>query len=324
MPISLNHGAGGEEMNALIKSFREILKIKNDWKNMDNDSATLKIGERELCFTTDSYVVTPLFFPGGDIGKLAICGTINDLCVMGATPLGISLSLVIEEGMTHTDLKKIMSSINTVSVQTEVPVVTGDTKVMEKGKLDKMIINTAGIGFAPILFDKPLESGDVILVSGTIGDHTAALLSKRFNFKTSVISDCGPVLIETNSLRKEIKQAKDITRGGLAANLNELAQKNDVIIQIKEDELPIQEEVRSAADLLGLSIYELACEGRFMCAVSRKNSKLALEKLKKYNVHAKIIGSVRKKNDEPMVVVKTKFGERILPMPTGRLIPRIC
>lgn len=291
---------------------------------MDNDSAVWKAGDTNLAFTTDSYVIDPIFIPGGDIGKIAMCGTINDLAVMGAIPTGISLSIVLEEGFSKQDLDKIMESIGKVSEQTGIPIVTGDTKVLEKGKVDKIIINTAGIGVSNRILDEEIKTGDKIIISGSIGDHAVAVLSKRFEFETSIITDSKPIIEEIKAVRHLIKQAKDPTRGGLASSLNELCENNNSGMIIDEKAIPIKREVLSVTELLGIDIYSLACEGRFVCISSPENAEEVLSKLKRFNPEAAIIGEVTKENSGKEVIIKTGFGKRILNMPSGNIVPRIC
>jgi len=320
--VSLSEGSGGKEMNDLIKSF--TFRGRGRWKNCYDDSATLDIGDSKLLvFTTDSFVINPIFFPGGDIGHVSVCGTINDLAVMGATPLGLSLGIVLEEGFSKRDLKKIINSINKISKDTGIPIVTGDTKVMEKGKVDKIVINVSGVGIAKKggLLDKPLEIGDRIIISGGIGEHAIALLSKRFDYKTSIITDSKPLVEEISSVRHLIKAAKDPTRGGIAATLNDISQKHNLGMLIDEESIPAKKEVRIVSEMLGINLYELACEGRFICISSKDNACLVENTLKKFNSDAKIIGTV---TDDNKVVIDTQLGRRILPEPRGLIVPRIC
>lgn len=320
--IFLAQGSGGKEMNDLIKSFNFTNRGK--WNNYDVDSSTLDIGDGKLLvFTTDSYTVDPIFFPGGDIGHIAACGTINDLSVMGATPLGLSLGLVIEEGFSAEELSRIMMSINKVSVDTNVPIATGDTKVMQREKLDKILINTSGIGIVneeDLLTKKPV-AGDKIILSGGLGEHAVALLSKRFDYETTIISDSKPVTKEIISVRNMIKIAKDPTRGGIAAILNDLCEKYKVGMLLNEDHMPAKEEVKKVVEILGINLYELACEGRFVCIASPKNAGDVIKKLKEFNMLASIIGEI---TDGDKVIIQTFLGKKILPMPTGNIVPRIC
>lgn len=319
--IHLAHGAGGKEMESLIDTFK--FTDRGKWENCDNDAATYEIGDNILVFTTDSFTVEPIFFPGGDIGHLAMCGTINDLCVMGAEPIGISFGLIVEEGFPLSQLKKIVSSIKKISRETSIPVATGDTKVMEKNKLDKIVINTSGIGIVQKgeLLDKKLVPGDKIIISGGLGEHATAILSKRFNFETEIQTDSKPILNEIRAIKSLIKQAKDPTRGGIASALNELSRRNNVGIIINEDAVPVKKEVRVTTELLGINPYELACEGRFIAVSSSENAETVVSMLKKYNENASIIGEVVKGDK---VIIETFLGKKILSTPTGRIVPRIC
>jgi len=317
--ITLSHGSGGKEMMDLIHGYR--LKNRGNWKHFDDDSSILEIGGRKLAFTSDSFIVDPLFFPGGDIGSISVSGAINDLCVMGAMPLGLSLSFVIEEGFPKKDLNRIIDSINKVSEESRVAIVTGDTKVMEKGKIDKFVINVSGVGILDDVLRKPIKKGDKIILSGGLGEHAVALLSKRFDFETDIVTDSKPLNQEIEAVKKIIRSAKDITRGGLAANLNEIAEKNDIGMLLDEEKIPAKEEVRKVTEMLGLDILELACEGRFVCISKPEHAQAVVNILKKFNEDASIIGEI---TDGDQVIIQTVLGKRMLPYPTGRIVPRIC
>ncbi|MBW6451465.1 MAG: hydrogenase expression/formation protein HypE [DPANN group archaeon] len=319
--ISLSEGSGGEEMQNLITTFRDTFGGSGNWNNSDNDSATILIGDKYIFFTSDSFVVDPIFFNGRDIGHLAMCGTINDIAVMGAKPLGISVSFVIEEGFSKSDLDKIIKSIADVSKATNIPVVTGDTKVMECGKIDKIIINTSAVGISDTVLDESICDGDVIIVSGSIGDHGASLMAVRLDFDTNLKTDSKPIVDEVLKIKHLIKVAKDPTRGGIAAILNEMAEKDSVQLYIDESKIPVKREVLSLCDVLGISPYEMACEGRFVCVAKKDDAREVVNLLREFDVNADVIGSVRVGKG---VVLKTKFGERILSNPRGRIIPRIC
>jgi len=321
MKVKLSEGNGGEEMQALVREIRAAIGSPGKWENTDNDSAAIKLGNDYLFFTTDSYVASPIFFPGGDIGKIAACGTINDLAVTGAEPLGLSLSFVLEEGFDKEALGRILASIASVSRETGIPIATGDTKVMEKGKLDGLIINTAGVGLGNAILDAKIEPGDKLLLSGGIGEHSIALLSKRFEFETEIQTDSKPLLEEMRAIRGLVKQAKDLTRGGLSAALNEMARKNAVGMLVHEESIPVKKQVYSASEILGLEPLELACEGRLACACKPEAADAVLEHLKGYNPEAGIIGEATEGKD---VVLKTRVGKRMLHNPTGNLVPRIC
>ncbi|MCK5333442.1 MAG: hydrogenase expression/formation protein HypE, partial [Candidatus Aenigmarchaeota archaeon] len=240
--ISMFHGAGGRESEELVKEITNILQNVSAWNGSNDDSAYMKLKDNYLVFTTDSFVASPLFFPGGDIGKIAACGTMNDLAVMGATPIGLSLALVIEEGFPKEDLKKIITSLNASCNSENIPVATGDTKVMENGKIDKLIINTSGIGTAKKIFNEKISTGDKVIVSGTIAEHGAAILTERFGYKANIKSDAKPILKEITSIKEFVKQARDPTRGGISATLNELAKKNNCGFVIDEEKIPIKKE----------------------------------------------------------------------------------
>jgi hydrogenase expression/formation protein HypE len=320
--ISLAHGSGGKEMADLITSYS--LSYRGNWKNYDNDAATLDIGRGQLLvFTTDSFIVSPIFFPGGDIGHIAMCGTINDIAVLGARPLGVSLALVIEEGFSTMELNKILTSIKKISRKTKIPVVTGDTKVMEKGKLDKIIINTSGVGIVKKkeVLTKKVKPGDKIILSGGLGEHAVALLSKRFEYSTTIVSDSKPIVEEIQQVKNFIKIAKDPTRGGIAATLHEICQRQKIGMLLNEEKIPVKLGVRKVTEMLGISVYELACEGRFICIASDEHAKTVERILKKYNRDASIIGEIIQGD---AIIIQSILGKRILPIPTGRIVPRIC
>ncbi len=321
--IELEQGGGGFKNNELIKELRQIINLKKDWSNIEDDSAVYDLGNQKLVFTTDAFIIDPIFFPGGDIGKIAVCGTINDLAVMGAQPIGLSLSIVIEEGFPKKDLLKIANSINQISQETQIPIVTGDTKVIDKGKLDKIEVTTSGVGLADnIINNSGCQPGDNIITSGDLGEHGLALLAYRFDYQTKIKSDCQPLINEINSVKNYLTSAKDPTRGGLAANINEIAKKSKVKIILDEKKLPYKKEVVALTNLLGLDIFNLPSEGRFIASVGQENTESVLNKLKEYNKEAKIIGQVEMGEG---VFLKTKFNSlRKIEMPRGKLIPRIC
>ncbi len=339
--IELDHGGGGYKSWQLVRDVRDILKEKGNWQNCEDDAAIYDLSSviptrqksgkhpaeihptEKLVFTSDGFIVDPIFFPGGDIGKIAMCGTINDLSVMGATPLGISLSIVIEEGFPKADFLKIIESINKVSKESGVPVVTGDTKVTPKGKLDKIEITTSGVGIAKkIIPNNGIKPGDVIITSGDLGEHSVTLLASRFNYKTSLKTDSKPLNKDIERVKDYLNACKDPTRGGLAANIVEMADKSKVKIVLDERSLPYKKEVVAVSELLGIDIFSLASEGRFIAAISPKNTNKALRILKKFNPEAKVIGKAEKGSG---VYLKTKLGShRPIEMPKGKLIPRIC
>jgi hydrogenase expression/formation protein HypE len=330
--ILLAHGSGGKLSHDLIKNLM-LHELGNPCLNLLDDAATLTFNGR-IAFTTDSYVISPLFFPGGDIGKLAVCGTVNDLSMVGAIPKYVSLSLIIEEGFLLGDLKKIISSIHTTAHEAGVEVVTGDTKVVNRGSADKLFINTAGIGIIPAgveLSGSNAKIGDKIILSGPLGDHGIAILCQRegLKFDTSLESDCAPLnklvggMLEASH---KVHALRDPTRGGLASTLNEFAESSKVGIKIEEDKIPISDTVRAACELLGFDPLYVANEGKLVAVVDSQAAEKILSKMQKIKQgnQAAIIGEVVA--DHPgKVVMKTQFGSsRIISMLAGELLPRIC
>lgn len=298
------------------------------------DSAVLAVEKGRIAFTTDTFVVSPLFFPGGDIGRLAVCGTVNDLAVCGARPLYISLSLIIEEGFAVSSLVRIVDSIAGAAGEAAVTVVTGDTKVVERGKGDGLFINTSGVGVIPAgvdLSSAAARPGDLVIVNGPIGEHGLAILSRRegIDFSGDLRSDMAPLSTIIVPLLQEkggIRGMRDATRGGLAAVLNEIAADSDVCIRIEEDTVPIGEAVRAGCELMGYEPLHIANEGKFVAVVERDCAEEVLAFLRGNPLgrEAAVIGEVL---EEPggCVIVKTSFGgERVLDVPYGDLLPRIC
>ena len=330
--ILLAHGSGGKLSRDLIKDLM-VKELGNPCLNLLDDSATLTLNGR-IAFTTDSYVVSPLFFPGGDIGRLAVCGTVNDLSMVGATPKYVSLALIIEEGFSLRDLRKIISSIHLTAEEAGVEVITGDTKVVNRGSADKLFINTAGIGVLPHelkISGSNARVGDKIIVSGPIGDHGIAILCQRegLKFETSLKSDCAPLnglvaaMLEASL---KVHALRDPTRGGVASALNEFAESSRVGIKIEEDKIPVSDGVRAVCELLGFDPLYVANEGKLVAVVDPLDAEKILSKMRenKYGFQAEIIGEVVA--DHPgKVVMKTRFGSsRIMSMLTGELLPRIC
>jgi len=321
--VSLELGSGGKASWEFFKDLRKIMNFTGKWTNTGDDAAVYDLGQKKLVMTTDGFIIDPLFFKGGDIGKISMCGTINDISVMGAEPIGISLSCVIEEGFLTSDLEKIVRSIDKVSKEAGVPVVTGDTKVTEKGKIDKIEITTAGVGLAKrIIENKGAKPGDKIIASGNLGEHGAVILSHRFNYKTKLISDCKPLNREVQSVAKYLNACKDPTRGGLAENLNEIAEKSKIKIVLDEKYLPYKKDVISISDLLGVNLFAFPSEGRFIASVPDKYAIKVIKILQRFDSEAKIIGEVERGKG---VFLKTSIGGlRPIEMPRGKLIPRIC
>ncbi len=332
--ILLAHGGGGRLTDELVRS--EIVPaFDNITLSKLTDSAEIQFGKDSICFTADSYVVKPLFFNGGDIGKLAVCGTINDLAVSGAKPLALSLSLIIEEGLEIEILKKIINSAAAAAKEENIPIVCGDTKVVEAGSADKLFINTSGIGIkipkANLGFER-IAVGDKIIITGTIGDHGMTIMSHRegMKFESDLKSDCASVaeictkVIE--ELGDDIKFMRDPTRGGIAATLNEIANQTNCGIEIYENSIPVNPTVKAAADMLGFDILNVANEGKVVIVVSPKKTEKCFEICQscKIGKKAAIIGQVIQ-SDEPLVELVTIIkGRRIVQMPYGRELPRIC
>jgi hydrogenase expression/formation protein HypE len=332
--ILLAHGGGGQLGDQLIRKLI-LPRFKNSTLAELADSAKLNLDSKSVCFTTDSYVVKPLFFNGGDIGKLAVCGTINDLAVSGARPVALSLSLIIEEGLAFDLLEKILDSIAETAAQNNVPIVTGDTKTVEHGAADEIFINTAGIGVRldgiDLGFDK-IAVGDKVILSGSIADHGMTIMSHRedIGFRSKLKSDCAALADLTCKLLTETKGLKfmrDPTRGGLAATLNEITKQTALSIRINEPDIPVNPTVQTAADMLGLDVLNIANEGKFVAVVSPDIAEECIGICKKHPLgkQAAIIGEVTKTEDVPVVEMTTKIGgRRIVQMPYGRELPRIC
>ena len=329
--ILLAHGSGGKLMHDLIESF--MPDLSNPILDKMDDSAVFEVSGK-LAFTTDSYTVNPIFFPGGDIGRLAVCGTVNDLAMSGARPLYLSLSFIIEEGLPLADLRKIVASIKKAAGEAGVKIVTGDTKVVNQGSADKLFINTAGVGIVPEGVDISAANarpGDKIIVSGNIGDHGIAVLSKRegLNFQVPVPSDCAPLnklVADMLAASANIHCLRDPTRGGLATTLNDFASRSRVGIKIEEDKIPVDRAVLAACELLGLDLLHIANEGKLAAVVARKDADAVLANMKqnKYGKNAVIIGEAVAEHPG-RVVMKTSLGaSRIVDMPVGELLPRIC
>ena len=331
--ILLAHGGGGRLTEKLIRE--TILPRLGDQGGQLNDSAYLDLDSSKICFTTDSYVVKPLVFRGGDIGKLAVCGTINDLAVAGAKPIAIALSLIIETGLEIATLEKILDSAAEAAQQSNVKIVAGDTKTVEAGAAEGLYINTAGIGVriydTKVGFDK-ISAGDKIIVSGTIGDHGMTIMSQRegLEFETPLESDCASLASLTDELLTNcsgIKFMRDPTRGGVAATLNEITEAANLSIEIDETEIPVNPTVQAAADMLGFDVLNIANEGKVVIMVSSDKAQDCLAVCKKHELgkEAAIIGQVTKAKEQPMVEMKTRIGgKRIVQMPYGRELPRIC
>ncbi len=318
-------------MHDLIESF--LPELANPILEKMDDSAVFDLSGR-LAFTTDSYTVNPIFFPGGDIGRLAVCGTVNDLAMSGARPFYLSLAFIIEEGLPVAELKRVITSIKKAAEEAGVKIVTGDTKVVNQGSADRLFINTAGVGIVPEGVDISAANarpGDKIIISGNIGDHGIAVLSERegIKFHTPVPSDCAPLnqlVAEMLAASTNIHCLRDPTRGGLAVTLNDFARQSDAGIRIEEEKIPINKAVLAACELLGFDPLHIANEGKLVAAVAPQDAEsvLAVMRRNKYGSKAAIIGEVVKEHPG-QVVMKTSLGaSRIIDMPVGELLPRIC
>ena len=330
--ILLSHGSGGKLSHDLVEKVFVPL-FDNTFLNKLDDSAVFDLSGR-IAFTTDSYVVNPIFFPGCDIGRLAVCGTVNDLSMSGAVPKYLSISLIIEEGFLISDLRRVMTSIKKAAEEAEVYVVTGDTKVVNKGSADKLFINTTGVGVIPSGLDisgSNARPGDKIILSGSIGDHGIAVLSQRegLQFSSPVKSDCAPLnklVADMVNSDAEIHCMRDPTRGGLASTLNEFAASSNVGINIEEGKIPISESVRAACDMLGFDPLYVANEGKLIAIVAADGAEKLLDIMcrNRYGRDSLIIGDVVSEH-EGRVVMKTSIGaSRIVDMLVGEQLPRIC
>ncbi|HDD31517.1 MAG TPA: hydrogenase expression/formation protein HypE [Thermococcus litoralis] len=336
MRIKLEHGAGGELMEEFIRNvILKNLTLKSAGGiGLDalDDAAAIPFEDKHLVFTIDGHTVKPIFFPGGDVGRLAISGTVNDLAVMGAEPLALANSMIIQEGFSGEDFEKILKSMDETAKEVPVPIVTGDTKVVED-KIGIFVI-TAGIGIAerPIS-DAGAQIGDVVLVSGTVGDHGIALMSHRegIAFETELKSDVSPIWEVVKAVAEaigweNIHAMKDPTRGGLSNALNEIARKSNVGILVRESDIPVKPEVKAASDMLGISPYEVANEGKVVMVVAREYAEEALKAIKKSRLgkDAAIIGEAIDQYRGKVILETGIGGKRFMEPPIGDPVPRVC
>jgi hydrogenase expression/formation protein HypE len=330
--VLLAHGSGGTLSHELIEGI--FLQHLDDPTLLAlEDAALLDLPQGRLALTTDSYVVRPLFFPGGDIGKLAICGTVNDLSMRGAIPLFLTVGFILEEGLLLEVLERIVASLARTAREAGVRVVAGDTKVVEHGAADGVFINTAGLGVVPDGVDISAHNarpGDFLLINGAVGDHGLAIMTRRegLEFESSLESDCAPIngLVQALLAACPVHVLRDPTRGGLATTLNEVAAQSAVGIEIDEDAVPIHEPVRAASELLGLDPLYVANEGKLIAAVAEEHAEVALAALRGHPLgrEAAIIGRVTAEHPG-QVALRTVLGtRRLLDMLAGEQLPRIC
>jgi hydrogenase expression/formation protein HypE len=331
MKVNLMHGAGGEVMGELLQTLTGFRNNNAGGIGLEalDDGAVFPLGDQQIVFTTDSHVVKPAFFPGGDIGRIAVCGTVNDLAMMGGRPIALSCGMLIEEGYEVSDLERIVASMDAALGECGAALVTGDTKVLEKGALDGIAINTSGIGVVerPIR-DSGLRVGDRIIVSGTIGDHGLAIMAYRegFDLGEQILSDVAPLWSLVDAARRagDIHAMKDPTRGGFANAINEMARKSGVGVRVVQDDLPIRQSVMSASQMLGIDPLEVANEGKVVMAVPAVDAEAVLRALHAhpYGKDAAIVGSV---TEGRSVIMETAIGgERFIEPPVGDPVPRVC
>lgn len=331
--ITLGHGSGGKLTSELV---RDIFAGRFGMKGPLTDSSIIPAEGKEIAFTTDSYVVDPIFFPGGDIGKLSVCGTVNDLAVAGAIPLSLAASFIIEEGFGISNLEIIAGSMAEACLEAGVSVVTGDTKVVEKGKADGVFITTSGTGLVRPEYreagtGKMVRPGDILIVSGSLGNHSIAVMAarKQLSFATDIVSDCAPLNKMTGKLLDagtDIRFMRDITRGGLATVLNELAQMTGYNICVEETAIPVDEPVKGICEMLGLDPLYLANEGKILFVAGRGDAERVTETLRSdpYGRNASVIGHITEKKGKIVEMKTVAGGSRIIGQLSGLQLPRIC
>ncbi len=333
--IGLKHGSGGRAMRQLIEEVFLELASPVDGIGLAalDDGAALRIGDQWLVITTDSHVVHPLFFPGGDIGRISVSGTVNDLAMMGATePLGLTCAVIIEDGFPRADLERVRDSMKAAALEAGAPFVTGDTKVVGRGECDGLFINTTGVGLTRrVVSDAGLRAGDLLIITGHIGDHGMAIMSKRHDLglQGDLRSDVGPI----NGLIRaalaaggdEVVAMKDPTRGGVAGSLHEMAAKGKVGILIDEQAVPVRDEVRAAGDMLGIDPLLVANEGKAVIGVRAAAAERVLAALRAHPLGRDAAIFARALAERPgAVILDTGLGKRLLAEPEGELLPRIC
>ncbi len=336
--VKLTHGAGGSVMDALVRElflggFDSRRALDGVGLDALDDGASLRVDGGEVVVSIDGHTVDPIFFPGGDLGRLAVSGAVNDNAVMGAEPVAVLDAMMVEEGYRLSDLRALVRSMNETAREAGVAIISGDFKVMPRGHLDGVVIATCGVGIlrgGRRILDSGARPGDKVIVTGSIGDHGIALMSARegLEFETELVSDVAPIWSTVRAALDagEVHAMKDPTRGGVAAALNEIAEKSGVSIWIDEERVPIKEGVKAASEMLGLDPYEVTCEGRAVICVSGGSADSVLEAVKKtrYGADAEIIGEVRPSRPGRVLLRTLVGGTRILRKPLGEPIPRVC
>lgn len=331
--VLMAHGGGGKLMHQLIgKLF--VPAFRNSLLDAQHDASVFDLGGQRLAFTTDSYVVRPLFFPGGDLGSLAVHGTVNDLAMAGARPLYLSAAYIIEEGLPMETLWKIVASMQQAAQAAGVQIITGDTKVVDKGKGDGLFINTAGVGILEHklqIAPQSVQPGDAILVNGDVGRHGMAIMAVRegLEFESAIESDSAPlaeVVLQLVRAGIEIHCLRDLTRGGLTSVLNEIAEAASLTLQVEEKLIPVREDVRAACEILGLDPLQVACEGRFAAFVAERDADRALEIMRAHpgSAGACRIGQASDQRSAKVLLKSAIGAQRILDMASGEQLPRIC
>jgi hydrogenase expression/formation protein HypE len=332
--VLLAHGGGGKLMHQLINKLF-VPAFRNSLPESQHDASVFEVGGQRLALTTDSYVVRPLFFPGGNLGSLAVHGTVNDLAMAGARPLYLTAAFIIEEGLPMETLWKLVSSMQAAARNAGVEIITGDTKVVDKGKGDNLFINTAGVGVIEHelkITPQSVEPGDVILVNGDLGRHGMAIMAVRegLEFESSIESDSEPlaeVMLELLRAGIQIHCLRDLTRGGLTSVLNEISEAANYTISVEEKLIPVREDVRAACEILGLEPLQVACEGRFAAFVPERDAERALEILRTHpssGLNPSRIGRVTDQRSSKVLLKSAIGAQRILDMTSGEQLPRIC